>query len=73
MKVQGNTLVIVGIKKYSGASVIAGDLRAGAALILAGLNAEGVTEISGIEHIERGYECIDRKLTAIGAKIFFEP
>jgi UDP-N-acetylglucosamine 1-carboxyvinyltransferase len=73
MKVQGNTLIIVGVKKYSGASVTAGDLRAGAALILAGLNAEGVTEISGIEHIERGYESIDKKLVSLGAKVSFEP
>jgi len=73
MKVQGNSLIIVGIKRYSGASVIAGDLRAGAALILAGLNAEGITEISGIEHIERGYESIDKKLLSIGAKISLEP
>lgn len=73
MKVQGNTLIIVGIKRYSGASVTAGDLRAGAALIMAGLNAEGITEISGVEHIERGYEAIDRKLKALGAKITLEP
>ncbi|MCX7795656.1 MAG: UDP-N-acetylglucosamine 1-carboxyvinyltransferase [bacterium] len=72
MKVQGNTLIIVGVKRYSGASVIAGDLRAGAALIMAGLNAEGITEISGLEHIERGYENIDGKLKSLGAKISIE-
>lgn len=72
MKVQGNTLIIVGVKRYSGASVIAGDLRAGAALIMAGLNAEGITEISGLEHIERGYENIDGKLKLLGAKISVE-
>ncbi len=73
MRVQGNTLIIVGIKRYSGASVTAGDLRAGAALIMAGLNAEGTTEISGVEHIERGYEAIDKKLKILGAKISIEP
>lgn len=73
MKVQGNTLIIVGIKRYSGASVTAGDLRAGAALIMAGLNAEGITEISGLEHIERGYEAIEKKLRSLGAKISLEP
>jgi UDP-N-acetylglucosamine 1-carboxyvinyltransferase len=73
MKVQGNTLIIVGIKRYSGASVTAGDLRAGAALIMAGLNADGTTEISGVEHIERGYEAIDKKLKMLGAKISIEP
>jgi len=73
MKTQGNALIIVGVKKYSGASVTVGDLRAGAALILAGLSAEGITEISGIEHIERGYESIDKRLASLGAKISFEP
>ncbi|MGC8971737.1 MAG: UDP-N-acetylglucosamine 1-carboxyvinyltransferase [bacterium] len=72
MRVQGNTLIIVGVKRYSGASVTAGDLRAGAALIMAGLNAEGITEISGLEHIERGYEAIDKKLKLLGAKISIE-
>ncbi len=72
MKVQGNTLIIVGVKRYSGASVTAGDLRAGAALVMAGLNAEGITEISGVEHIERGYENIDGKLKLLGAKISIE-
>ncbi|HRR91054.1 MAG TPA: UDP-N-acetylglucosamine 1-carboxyvinyltransferase [bacterium] len=73
MKVQGNTLIIVGVKRYSGASVTAGDLRAGAALVMAGLNAEGITEIAGVEHIERGYESIDRKLRSLGAEISLEP
>lgn len=73
MKVQGNTLIIVGIKRYSGASVTAGDLRAGAALIMAGLNADGITEINGVEHIERGYESIEKKLRTLGAKISLEP
>jgi len=73
MKVQGNTLIIVGVKRYSGASVTAGDLRAGAALVMAGLNAEGITEIAGVEHIERGYESIDRKIRSLGAEISLEP
>ena len=53
----------------SGASLEAGDLRGGAALVVAGLAAEGITEVSGIHHIDRGYENIEETLSSIGAKI----
>jgi UDP-N-acetylglucosamine 1-carboxyvinyltransferase len=69
IKIEGRSAVIEGKSKLMGAQVKATDLRAGAALILAGLNAEGTTEITDIEHIERGYVGIDEKLRALGAKI----
>ena len=61
--------VIKGVKKLTGANVCARDLRGGAALVLAGLAAEGETEISDIKHIERGYERIEDKLAQAGADI----
>lgn len=61
--------VIEGVPKLTGARVRATDLRAGAALVIAGLCAEGVTEIENIEFIERGYECIVEKLRGVGADI----
>lgn len=64
-----NIAVIEGVSKLSSASVEATDLRGGAALIIAGLSAEGVTEINKIHHILRGYENIEENLSAIGAKI----
>jgi UDP-N-acetylglucosamine 1-carboxyvinyltransferase len=67
--IDGNTAVVSGVKKLSGANVMASDLRASAALILAGLAAEGVTEIRRIYHLERGYEALDRKLALLGADI----
>jgi len=67
--VQGRTAIIKGVSKLTGAQVSATDLRAGAALIIAGLAAEGRTEISGVEHIDRGYERIEAKLTSLGAEI----
>lgn len=69
IKIEGRSAVIEGKPNLMGAKVKATDLRAGAALILAGLAAEGVTEITDIEHIERGYVNIDEKLRALGAKI----
>ena len=65
-----NKALIQGAKKLEGAQVIATDLRAGAALVLAGLVAEGTTEISEIYHIERGYEKFTQKFKALGADIF---
>jgi UDP-N-acetylglucosamine 1-carboxyvinyltransferase len=67
--INDHSAVIRGVDKYTGAPVKAADLRAGAALIIAGLCAEGVTEIEDIYHIERGYEDIDMKLRALGADI----
>lgn len=69
IKIDGRTAVIEGIDKLTGAEVKATDLRAGAALILCGLAAEGTTEIIDIHHIDRGYVNIEKKLKALGADI----
>ncbi|MGM8211431.1 UDP-N-acetylglucosamine 1-carboxyvinyltransferase [Virgibacillus sp. W0430] len=72
IKVQGGSAIITGPIKLEGARVKASDLRAGAALIIAGLMAEGITEITGVEHIERGYEKITEKLVQLGANVWRE-
>ena len=69
ISVEGRVAVIEGVGKLMGAPVTAPDLRAGAALVIAGLAASGVTEIDDIYHIERGYEDIEQKLRALGADI----
>lgn len=69
IKVEGNVAVIDGVKGYSGATVSAPDLRAGAALVIAGLAADGYTVVDEIEYIQRGYECFDEKLRGLGAII----
>ncbi|MDD5199549.1 MAG: UDP-N-acetylglucosamine 1-carboxyvinyltransferase [Terrimicrobiaceae bacterium] len=69
IELQGATAVINGVDQLSGAPVMASDLRASAALVLAGLTADGVTEINRVYHIDRGYESIDDKLNQLGAKI----
>ena len=69
IKTNGHSAVINGVKRLRGGAVEATDLRAGAAMIVAALAAEGVTEISNIHYIERGYENICGKLSAVGAKI----
>jgi len=69
IKVEGRVAIIKGSKRWEGACVEATDLRAGAALILAGLYARGETQIYQIEHIDRGYEKIHQKLKNIGADI----
>lgn len=69
IKVNGMNAIIEGPTKLKGCEVIATDLRGGAALVLAGLTAEGTTIITDVEHILRGYENIEEKLTNIGAKI----
>jgi UDP-N-acetylglucosamine 1-carboxyvinyltransferase len=69
IKVEGRIAVIQGVEKLSGSKVEATDLRAGAALLVAGLIAEGTTEIENAEYIERGYSCYIEKLIKIGAKI----
>ena len=66
---ENNTAIINGVDSLSGAPVMASDLRASAALVLAGLQAEGVTEVNRVYHIDRGYEMIDEKLNALGAEI----
>jgi UDP-N-acetylglucosamine 1-carboxyvinyltransferase len=67
--IEGNTAIVRGRPKLQGAPVMATDLRASASLILAGLAAEGVTEVSRVYHLDRGYEAIETKLSALGAKI----
>lgn len=69
VKVEGNTAIITGVDKYLGARISAPDLRAGAALVIAGLAAEGFTVIDDIVYIQRGYEKFEDKLTALGAHI----
>lgn len=72
MKVEGRTAVIHGPTKLQGTRVKASDLRAGAALVIAGLIAEGVTEVTGVEHIDRGYTQLVEKLNGLGATIWRE-
>jgi UDP-N-acetylglucosamine 1-carboxyvinyltransferase len=69
IKVEGRVAVVSGGTRLSGARVCATDLRAGAALIIAGLAADGVTEITGLEHIDRGYGDIVEQLQKLGADI----
>jgi len=69
IKVEGNVAVVNGVEKLTGASIVAPDLRAGAALVLAGLSAEGITTVGDIEFVQRGYEHFDEKLKALGARI----
>jgi len=69
IELQGNTAIITGVEKLTGAPVMATDLRASASLVIAGLVAEGETVIERIYHIDRGYECIEEKLQQLGAKI----
>ena len=73
INVNDNTAKISGIKKLLAAPVMATDLRASASLILAGLAAEGTTEIARVYHIDRGYDCIEEKLQLIGARISRKP
>ena len=68
--IKGNIAIIYGPCKFSGAPVEATDIRASAALVLAGLIAEGTTTVHNIYHIDRGYEAIEKKLTKLGAKIY---
>lgn len=69
IRVEGRTAKITGVERLTGAPVTCTDLRAGAALIVAGLAAEGETEIDGLHHLDRGYEDIVPKLRALGAQI----
>lgn len=69
IKVESNIAIISGVKRYTGARVNAPDLRAGAALVIAGLAAEGITVVDDIYYIQRGYEALEEKLTKLGAKI----
>lgn len=69
IRVEGNRLVVTGGKKLTGAPVMASDLRASAGLIVAGLAAEGVTQVQRVYHLDRGYERIEEKLRALGADV----
>ncbi|MFD1361624.1 UDP-N-acetylglucosamine 1-carboxyvinyltransferase [Lentibacillus salinarum] len=72
IKVEGGSAIVTGPIQLKGAKVKASDLRAGASLIIAGLMANGVTEITGVEHIDRGYEQITEKLSSLGANVWRE-
>jgi UDP-N-acetylglucosamine 1-carboxyvinyltransferase len=67
--VEGNTAVVTGVDQLNGAPVMASDLRASAALVIAGMVASGETAVDRIYHIDRGYECIEEKLSQVGARI----
>jgi UDP-N-acetylglucosamine 1-carboxyvinyltransferase len=69
IEMEGNTAIVRGVKELKGAPVMATDLRASASLALAGLVAEGETVVDRIYHIDRGYECIEEKLSGLGARI----
>jgi UDP-N-acetylglucosamine 1-carboxyvinyltransferase len=69
IRVEGNTAIIKGVERLTGAPIMATDLRASASLVLAGLVAEGETTVDRIYHIDRGYENIEEKLGGLGAKI----
>jgi len=69
MAIEGNTAITKGVEHLTGAPVMATDLRASASLVLAGLVADGVTVVDRIYHIDRGYECIEEKLSQLGARI----
>jgi UDP-N-acetylglucosamine 1-carboxyvinyltransferase len=69
IRLKGNNALITGVAKLSGAPVMATDLRAAAALVVAGLAAEGCTVMQGLQHLDRGYEGLDQKLLNLGARI----
>ncbi|HXQ63623.1 MAG TPA: UDP-N-acetylglucosamine 1-carboxyvinyltransferase [Steroidobacteraceae bacterium] len=69
IRLEGNTAIIQGVPRLTAAPVMATDLRASASLVLAGLVAEGQTQVERIYHIDRGYECIEEKLAGLGAQI----
>jgi UDP-N-acetylglucosamine 1-carboxyvinyltransferase len=69
IKLEGNRAVVRGVRELSGAPVMASDLRASVALVLAGLVANGTTEVSRVYHLDRGYELIEKKLSRLGAEI----
>ena len=69
IRIEGNTVIIRGVKEMSGAPIMATDLRASACLVLAGLVAQGETTVDRVYHIDRGYENIEEKLSGLGARI----
>ena len=70
IQLQGDSGIVKGVRRLSGAPVMASDLRASAALVLAGLVAEGQTDVARVYHLDRGYDKLERKLAAVGAKIW---
>ena len=69
LHIEGNTAVVTGVERLNGAPVMATDLRASAALVLAALAADGQTLVDRVYHIDRGYEKIEEKLARVGARI----
>jgi UDP-N-acetylglucosamine 1-carboxyvinyltransferase len=69
IEISGNTAVVKGVPRLDGATVMATDLRASASLVIAGLVARGETVVERIYHLDRGYECIEEKLSQLGASI----
>jgi UDP-N-acetylglucosamine 1-carboxyvinyltransferase len=69
VRLEGNIAIVTGVESLTGAPVMATDLRASASLVLAALVAEGDTTVDRIYHIDRGYECIEEKLSQLGARI----
>ena len=69
IRVEGRTAVVTGVERFTAANIQAYDLRAGAAMLIAALAADGVSEISNVGYIERGYEDIIGKLRALGAEV----
>ena len=69
IQVEGNSAIVDGVEKYTGANLSSPDLRAGAALVIAALAAEGISEVFDIKYIERGYEDFPEKLRRLGAEI----
>ena len=69
IRVEGNRAVVIGVDGFTGARVSAPDLRAGAALVMAGMVADGITIVDDIHYIQRGYERFEEKLQGLGAKI----
>jgi UDP-N-acetylglucosamine 1-carboxyvinyltransferase len=72
LRKEGAAVIVSGTKKLMGAPVMASDLRASAALVLAGMAAEGTTIVNRVYHIDRGYEKIEQRLNPLGAKIYRE-
>jgi len=70
IRIEGRSAIITGVDEIKGAKVEASDLRAGAALVLAGIVADGTTEIGNIYHIDRGYDGIEEKFSNLGAIIY---
>ena len=70
--IEGRTAIIKGVRRLQGAKVKATDLRGGAAMVIAGMAAHGITEVEDIHYIQRGYEKFEQKLTQLGAKIYMK-